>query len=165
MIALGLFMRLIPQFQHSELGMLFSPILAIALFSGFYLPKKQAFIVPLIIMLIADYFIGYYNVGLMISVYGCFMLTTLWGKRNFVAGALLSAIVYFIITNFAVWYFMDWYPKTLQGLEYCYYMGLPYFKNSIIGTLIYSAGLFGLYELSKQTILWTKRYFSFILPQ
>ncbi len=161
-IIFGLFMRLIPQLQHSELGALFSPILAIALFSGTYLSRKKALIIPLVIMLVSDYFIGYYNVGLMASVYGCFLLTTLWGKRNFLLGSLIAPIVYFIITNFTVWYFMDWYPKTLIGLYECFVMALPFFKNSIIGTLIYSGIFFGAYELSKKIIWITKKSFSYI---
>jgi hypothetical protein len=163
-IALGMFMRLVPQFQHSELGALFSPILAIALFSGVYLSKKQALTIPLIIMGITDFFIGYYDWRLMASVYGAFLLATLW-KKNFVIGSVVMPIIYFLVTNYAVWQFMGWYPMTWQGLYECYLMGLPFLKNSIIGTFIYSSLLFGLYELAKLSIKWTKKSFSYILPR
>jgi hypothetical protein len=155
-------MRLIPQFHHSEIGMLYSPILAIALFSGFYLGRKALFI-PLVIMGITDYFIGYYDWKLMVAVYGCFAITTLWGKRNFVVGSLLSAIVYFVVTNYAVWQFMGWYPMTWAGLYECYVMAIPYFKNSLIGTLGYSITFFGAYNLAK-ALCKTKSFF-YILPR
>ena len=160
LILLGLIIRLIPQFQHSEIGMLYSPILAIALFSGFYLSKKKALIIPLIIMGITDFFIGYYDWRLMAAVYGCFLLTTLWGKRNFVVGSLLASLIYFIVTNYAVWQFMGWYPMTPQGLYTCFAMALPYFKNSLIGTLTYSIIFFGAYDLATYLVWKTKSYLS-----
>jgi len=145
--------------------MLFSPILAIALFSGNKLSRKQALIIPMAIMLISDYFIGYYNIGLMISVYFCFLLASLLGKKYAFLGVIISPIIHFIITDFAVWYFMDWYPKTLIGLYECYVMALPFLKNMMIGTMGYSVIFFGLYELSK-TIIWKiKKSFSYILLQ
>lgn len=164
-IALGLIVRLVPQFQHSELGALYSPLLAIALFSGFYLKRTQALLLPLIIMGITDFFIGYYDWRLMASVYGCFLLTTLWGKRNFVAGSVIASLGYFVITNYAVWQFMGWYPMTWQGLYECYLMGLPFLKNSMIGTLIYSSIFYGAFELSKYFITCLRKSFSYILPR
>lgn len=155
-ITFGLFMRLIPQFQHSSIGMLFSPVAAIALFSGFFLPKKWALIVPMAIMLISDYFIGYYNVWLMASVYGSFLITILLGMvlkryKYVIPASLTSSLLFFLITNFAVWYFMDWYPKTAEGLYLCFAMALPFFKNAIIGNLLYTGLFFGVYEFSKVT--------------
>jgi hypothetical protein len=169
-IALGLLMRLIPQFQHSAIGTMFSPVAAIALFSGFYLSKRWALIVPMAIMLISDYFIGYYNVWLMASVYGSFLITILLGMilkkyRYVIPASLLSSLLFFLITNFAVWYFMGWYPKTIEGLWLCFAMALPFFKSSIIGNLMYTGLFFGIYELSKQTIWITKRFYLSIQHQ
>lgn len=160
LIILGMLMRLIPQFQHSEIGMLYSPILAIALFSGFYLSRKKALLIPLLVMGITDFFIGYYDWRLMASVYGVFLLTTLWGKRNFVVGSLLASLTYFIVTNYAVWQFMGWYPMTPAGLYECFVMAIPYFKNSLIGTLIYSTIFFGTYNLATYLVWKTKYYLS-----
>lgn len=161
-ILLGFLMRLVPQFQHSEIGALYSPIIAIALFSGFYLSKKKALIIPLLIMATTDFFLGYYDWRLMASVYGSFLLATLW-KKNWVAGGMIMPVIYYLITNYAVWRFMGWYPMTWAGLYECYVMGLPFLKNSIIGTLAYSMMFFGAYEFSKAIICKTKKSFSYIL--
>ena len=55
--------------------------------------------------------------------------------------AIMSPILFFIITNFSVWLLYDYYPKTFEGLLLCYTMGLPFFKNTMLSTLIYT-GLF-----------------------
>ena len=48
-----------------------APICAMALFGGVYLDKKFAFILPLIAMVISDYFIGFYS-GIE-WIYGSFL--------------------------------------------------------------------------------------------
>lgn len=99
----------------------FTPIAAIALFGGVYLSRKLAFILPVGAMVISDIFIGYYQISLMAFVYGSFLITVLlgfWLKNhkkwyNVGGSAILSAVLFFLITNFAVWAFTPWYPKTV----------------------------------------------------
>ena len=56
----------------------FSPVASVALFSGFYLSnKKIALLVPIICMLISDYFIGFHS--LMWAVYLSFSVTVVIG--------------------------------------------------------------------------------------
>ena len=38
------------------------------------------------------------------------------------------------------------YPYTWVGLEACYVAGIPFFKNTIAGDLLYVALLFGAFE-------------------
>ena len=157
-ILIGVSLRLIPHLPN------FAPVAAIALFGGVYLRKKIAFTIPLAVMIISDIFIGYYELGLMISVYFSFILVTilgLWLKRhkkwyNIGGSAILSAILFFLITNFAVWKFTPWYPKTAYGLTQCYLMALPFFKNTLFGNLFYTFCFFGAYELVK---IWIKERF------
>jgi len=54
-IFIGAILRVIPHAPN------FAPIAAIALFGGVYLPKKKALILPILAMLISDYFIGFYE--------------------------------------------------------------------------------------------------------
>lgn len=135
----------------------FAPIAAMALFGGVYLTKKHALIVPVIAMLVADYFIGFYNPWIMISVYGSFILIGLiglWLKKhktlpNIIGGSLLGSISFFLLTNFMMWAVPHaLYPHTLQGLISCYIMGLPFFRNTIIGDLFYVGAMFGLMEVA-----------------
>jgi len=106
-------------------------------------------------MIISDFFIGYYQFSLMAVVYGSFLLCVLlgfWLKKNkkwYTIGgsAILGAVLFFLITNFAVWAFTPWYAKTFSGLIQCYLMALPFFRNTLLGNLFYVSIFFGVYEM------------------
>jgi len=135
----------------------FTPIAAIALFAGVYLPRRTALILPVAAMVISDIFIGYYEISLMAVVYGSFLLCVFlgfWLKKNkkwYTIGgsAILGAVLFFIITNFAVWAFTPWYAKTFVGLIQCYFIALFFFKNTLLGNLFYVSVFFGSYELAR----------------
>jgi len=133
----------------------FTPIAAMALAGGVYFEKRYSFIIPLAALLISDIFIGFHNT--MIFVYGSFILIGflgLWLKSHkqimpIFGVTLLSSILFFIITNFGVWITGGgwFYPKTWQGLIECYTLAIPFFKNSLIGDMVYTVVLFGLFEI------------------
>lgn len=50
---------------------------------------------------------------------------------------IFSSIFFFLYTNFGWWLVSNMYPHTLDGLIQCYIMGLPFFKNNLIGNLIF----------------------------
>jgi hypothetical protein len=138
----------------------FTPIAAIALVGGVYLEKRFALIIPLAALVISDIFIGFHST--ILFVYGSFVLIGLLGlwlksHKKFLpvlGTALLSSILFFVITNFGVWLTgSGWfYPKTWQGLVECYVMAVPFFRNTLAGDLIYTGVLFGLFELSFYSI-------------
>lgn len=128
----------------------FTPIAAIALFGGAgFANKRAAFLVPLAGLFLSDLVVGFY--GITPVVYGGFALTVclgLWVRRNrsvqrVVLAAVASAILFFVLTNFAVWAIDNLYPKTLVGLVDCYVAAIPFFRNMLLGDLLYSALLFG----------------------
>ena len=144
-------MRLLPHPPN------FAPIAAIALFGGLYLSRKTALILPLAALVISDMFIGSYQLTLMFFVYGSFLLTVFLGfwlkkhKKWYTIGgsAVLSAVLFFVLTNFAVWAFSPWYAKTFAGLIQCFAMALPFFRNTLVGNLFYTGVFVGAYELIK----------------
>lgn len=146
LILFAAFSRLIPHPAN------FTPIAAIALFSGAYLGKKYFLIVPVAAMLVGDIFLGFHST--MIWVYGSFAviaLIGLWLKSHKSVGyifgtTVVSSIIFFIITNFGVWV-AGFYEYSLRGLAECYIMAIPFFRNSIAGDLIYVTAMFGIYEL------------------
>jgi ABC-type proline/glycine betaine transport system permease subunit len=146
---------LAPLFQYLPNIPNFSPIAALALLGGVYLSKRFSIMIPLAAMLISDYFIGYYNIYIMISVYGSFILIGLIGAwlrkhktlANVIGASLTGSILFFLATNFAVWAVpQSMYPHTAQGLLDSYTMGLPFFRNTIAGDLFYVGAFFGLME-------------------
>jgi len=135
----------------------FTPIFAMALFGGAYLTKKKmAFLLPLAAMLISDLFIGFHS--LMFVVYGAIALITALGfllknkvRPSTVIGAsILGSIIFYLIANFAVWATLGTFPPTAAGLFSSYVAAIPYFKNSLISGLFYSALMFGSFELAKR---------------
>ena len=158
LILIGVSLRLLPHPPN------FAPILAIALFGGVYLSRKIAFVLPILAMVISDIFIGYYGIILMVSVYGVFLLSVILGlwlkkhKKWYTVGgsAVLSAVLFFLITNFAVWAFNPWYAKTFSGIVQCYLMAIPFFKNTLLGNLFYVTIFFGAYEIAE---VWIRKRF------
>ena len=146
-IVFALILRLIPHPPN------IAPIAAMAVFGGDYLDKRYALLIPLIAMFLSDIVIGFHNT--MVFVYGSFLLTGIIGMwlkkhrtiRNVFLAALLSSILFFLITNFGVWLVGGLYPKTLQGLLSAYFYAIPFFRNTIIGDLLYVGLFFGSYEL------------------
>ena len=131
----------------------FSPIASVALFSGFYFSnKKIALIIPVACMFISDYFIGFHSY--MWAVYLSFVLIAILGvymkkaqPKNIILNALLSSILFFLITNSAVWISGSYYTKDLPGLALCLTMGVPFFKYTLLSSAVFSTILFGGLEI------------------
>lgn len=58
------------------------------------------------------------------------------------SSAVASAVSFFLLSNFAVWACFDMYPKTFGGLMTSYVMGLPFFRNDVVGDLLFTAVMF-----------------------
>lgn len=136
--------RLIPHAPN------FTPIAAIALFGGANFNNRwAAFLVPLSAMFISDLLIGFHTN--LISVYLSFALIVIIGmfiknQQNFgsvTTAAVASSLLFFVITNFAVWLGNPAHPQNFSGLMDCYFIAIPFYKNSLMGDLFYSAILFG----------------------
>ncbi|MGD8782029.1 MAG: hypothetical protein PVH88_24085 [Ignavibacteria bacterium] len=152
-ILAAVFSRLIPHPPN------FAPIAAVALFGGsYFVNKKLAFAVPLIAMFISDLIIGLHN--LLFVVYAAFVVIVLIGfqlreKRSVLrvgAAAVSSSVIFFIVTNFGVWLPGSFYPKTVGGLMACYVAAIPFFHNTLLGDLFYSAVLFGSFEMAQRYV-------------
>ena len=155
LIIIGILLRFIPHTAN------FTPVAAIAIFAGVYLNKKQALIVPLLLMVLSDIFLGMHNVVLF--TWGSFILVTLigfWAKdhktvKGIVSTSVVSSVLFYVITNFGVWA-MGWYPLTAKGLLDCYILGLPFLRNFGVATLVYAAVFFSAYEFIARKVRDTK---------
>ena len=149
----------------------FAPIAALALFSGVYLKKKYALVIPLAAMVVSDFFIGWHN--LILFTWGSFALIGMIGwlvrkRRNILTilgGSLSGSILFFLVTNFAVWAFTPLYTKTISGLSQCFIMAIPFFRNTVLGDLFYVGVLFGTYELVVYLVKRKQRVLSLTKPQ
>jgi hypothetical protein len=137
----------------------FSPIGAMALFSGAYLGRRAwAFVAPLAALLLSDVALGFYR-G-MEFVYASVALIVLIGwavgsRRTPLrvgVGAVAASVSFFVITNFGMWLFSGFYPVTPAGLAACYVAAIPFFQNTLAGDLFYAALLFGGFALAERAL-------------
>jgi len=148
LITIGISARLLPHPAN------FSPVAALAIFGALYLPRKWTLVLPVSIMFLSDIIIGFYAWQIMASVYACFILTSglaLWAKKyktfsTILGTTVLGSIIFFLVTNAAVWGFGTMYTHNFSGLLQSYYMALPFFRNSLLGDLFYTGIFVGIAE-------------------
>lgn len=154
-VVLGVVTRFLPHPPN------FSPLMAIALFSGAHFTHKRDSIwVPLVAWFIGDIFIGFHSLQPVIYSLVILMALAGWllrGRVNMtrVLGfSLLGSLLFFIVTNFFVWLTSGMYEHTWNGFIECYVMAIPFFHNSLQGDLFFNTVFFGaVYALEKKQIL------------
>ena len=148
----------------------FSAAYALVFCAAVYLPKRVSWWVPLLVMLATDVGLNLYyqhtmpdynvwngpNLATLAFNYAAYIAINPLGRRfkpqsSFIAllaGGLLGAILFFLITNIASWFFNPFhnaeYTKTLAGLIRALTIGisgwpttLEFFRNTLL-----SGGLF-----------------------
>ena len=140
----------------------FKPIAAIAIFCGFYFSRMWIGLAAAAgIMLISDLAIGFYDWPVMISVYGSILVACVFGRQligwmeekrlfgklmGLSVAALLASAVFFLLTNSAV-VIAGWYPISVDGFVSSFAAGLPFFKYTLLGNLLFTVGIFAMYEV------------------
>lgn len=138
----------------------FSAVMAAALFGGAYITNRALkYAIPVAAMLATDAIIGVYNVGIMMSVYGAFLLTVFlgdsWSRKSslarYAASVFGGSLSFFVLTNLAVFVFGDgtMYPHNWGGLVLCFEQAIPFYRNTLLSDLLFTTVFFGGYELFK----------------
>ena len=146
----------------------FAPQIAMALFGGAFFSnnKKWAFILPLFSMFISDiiyqvlYTYGYSPIagfysgqGMNYLLIGSITLIGFLISDGKIAKVLLASVsaptAFFLVSNTLVWFGNGGYqrPRTASGFVQCLVDGIPFYQNSLIGTMVFGALLFGGYAL------------------
>jgi hypothetical protein len=146
------FMRLLPHPWN------FTPVAAMALFAGAHFQKNAtALLVPLGALLLSDLFLGFHST--MVFVYGAFALTVLLGtllrskvtSLSVLSMTLVSAVMFFVVTNMGVWLVGGLYEKTMTGLAQCFVAAIPFFRMTLVGDVFYAAVLFGSFAVAEKS--------------
>lgn len=120
----------------------FTPILASAIMAPLLIKDRWLGIaIPIFAMFISDIIIGFHSYQFVIySTILTIGLVTPMNKNYALLGfmVLASSVLFFVVTNFAVWILWDFYPKTINGLISCYILALPFFKNTLISTFLFT---------------------------
>ena len=138
------FSRLIPHPPN------FTPIISMALLSGYFFSSIYLAIIILIFsLLVSDFFLGFYENMIFIYFTILFIILVFFNIsykinfKNLYLYSFMGAFIFYLITNFSVWATGSLYEKSFSGLVQCYFLALPFFKNTLISTLFYSyLGLF-----------------------
>lgn len=123
----------------------FTPIIAVAIMGSFFFRNLYlSFSIIIISMLLADAFIGFHNnmffvyLSLLVIAYIFFQIRTKIKLQNLFICGFLGSIIFFLISNFGVWFLSDMYEKNLNGLLLCYFFALPFFVNTVLSTIFFT---------------------------
>ena len=156
MIAFALGVRLVIFYVPGVFPYNFTPVEAIALFGGAYFSDRRlAFLVPLAAMFLADLVIGLHP--LIPVIYACIAASVLlgFGLRDKVSVlrvasyGIAGSLLFFAVVSFAEWLIGDT-DYCRAGIVSCYVAAVPFLKGWLAGTLVWSAILFGGFEVMRR---------------
>jgi hypothetical protein len=134
----------------------FVPMGAVALYAGARLPRRWAWLVPVVAMMLSDLILDHGRPRPELTrwtIYITFGLTTLIGpiaNRPKVGRWLLpvlsvgASMLFFVTSNLATWAEGLDYPLTFAGLVQCFYLAIPFYKFTFLADLVGTAVLFTL---------------------
>lgn len=158
MILLAAIIRILPH-PHNV-----TPIGGMALFGAAYFGRKyMALLVPFLALWLSNLFLdnviysAYYEGFVWFSqpaVFISFLLIVGLGwltlkkvsPLRLLGASLGASVLFFLVSNFGVWLGGGMYPQSFSGLMMCYAAGLPFFRNTMLGDLLFVSMLFGAFE-------------------
>ncbi|HMP02358.1 MAG TPA: hypothetical protein PKD86_09060 [Gemmatales bacterium] len=145
-----------------------TPLWAVMLFGvATFRPLWLGWAVPLAAMVLSDVVLHVTGLApvtlagrlvlysIMLAIGGLGLVVRYWRRAPVVAGAsVASSLLFFLVTNFLVWLRAPAeassaivYEPNLAGLIFCYEMALPFLRNDLLGTGLFSFVLFGGFAL------------------
>jgi hypothetical protein len=167
LVALGVATRWMSDAFKPELSN-FTATAAVALFAGYFFTSRLAAVLaPLAVMVVSNFWLKPYdNFGQFAIVYVALLLPVAIGmvlRRRLnvataIGGSLASSLLFYLLTNFADWWFYDRYPHNVAGIVQSYIAGLPFFGKTLSGDLFFTAVIFGVYWAAVATRVLMPRY-------
>jgi uncharacterized protein DUF6580 len=156
-VLLAVLTRFIPHMPN------FSPVFAALLFGGAHLKRRDSIWYPVALLAVSDVVLTTLVYRMRLGwgqsiTWLAFAVVALIGyglrKRETVGrigfAALAGPTAFFVISNFGVWLGWRMYPATWDGLVTCYVAGLPFYRNSLLSSVFYTALLFGANEIYRR---------------
>ena len=116
----------------------FSPVIAITLFGSLYFKDKNlAFVAPISIILSSDLILGFIpNINTYLPLIFVYFFSKKINRMS-ILNLFIASLIFFLTSNFGVWLLSNWYPKSFAGLIMCYEAALPFFRNTLLSTLLF----------------------------
>lgn len=164
MVILAVLVRTL-NINHITEWVTFTPIGAVAMFSGTYLKDRwKAFLVPIVTVFISDLVLNYawfHHFVLVDSssvvVYATLAIMVLIGTyiknvnvATVIGASLLSVLMHWLLTDIDPWLNGTTYAKGIVGYGQSLIAALPFEKSLLLGNLIFGAILYGGFELAKR---------------
>src|SRR5262249_2117290 len=130
----------------------FTPVAASLLFFGARGPRRHMWF-PIALLIASDVLLSKYHYGYPVTAdqmvswiwYGAMLWLGTWLTNRqrplpILGAALAASVSFFAISNFAVWaVWSNMYPRSFDGLMACYAAGLPFFRRSVEGDVLFTA--------------------------
>ncbi len=143
----------------------FTPVFAALLFGGAYLKRRDFVWYPLALLAASDILLTtqvyhmkfHWKDSLGWMGYAVVALMGHWlrprvAAKTVLAASLAGPTAFFLISNFEVWLGWKMYPASWAGLVACYVAALPFFRNSLVSTVLFSGVLFGVYAICRRKL-------------
>lgn len=123
----------------------FTPVAAMSLLSGAFLRDwRLALIIPLGAMLLSDLYLGLHDSMLFVylAMAGIVIFSRYALQRvsllKLTSASVLSALWFFLLTNFGAWLSHEAYAGTMNGLLQAYVAGIPFFRNTLLSSVLFT---------------------------
>jgi hypothetical protein len=134
---------------------MFTPVAASLLFFGARGPKRQLWL-PFVMLAASDVILTRIVYSYPFSwdhyVTWVWYAAIIWLGTNLrenskplrvIGAALASSLSFFLLSNLAAWAaWTDLYPRTLNGVMQSYVAGLPFFRNTLEGDMLFTIAMF-----------------------
>lgn len=133
----------------------FTPSGAILIFAASKLGSKKALALAILAAVTCDIFLGFsfaspfVYLGLIGYVYAGRLIKR--GVGGYVGAPVAGSIFFFVISNLGVW-LGPWYEKSLSGLLSCFVVAIPFYRNTLVGDLFFTAAIFAAAWLAQKII-------------
>lgn len=103
-------------------------------------------------LFVSDFVIGFHPqmpavyLGFAVMVFIGALFQAKPSRLAVTSGAALGSFLFFIISNFFVWFEGSLYPQAWSGLVECYTMAIPFYRNQLVADLL---STFVLFEIAK----------------
>jgi hypothetical protein len=132
-----------------------TPTLAFSAYIPTLLPNPILSALAIVLgLLLGDFFLGFYPPFQMLTVYACFILPSLIMRYSpssfnlrYLGAVIGSGFVFYLVSNFLVWYQSGFYTYNYSGLIHCYVLALPFYGNQLLGDYLWSGAFLLLHHL------------------
>jgi hypothetical protein len=159
-LLLAVLSRVLPALVHTTGGNITMVGAGLLFFGSRLQVDRRYLILPAVLLLaMSDYWLTTYAYGFPFQL-SSYLPTWLWyaavplaaslalhrrpGAIRIGVAALLSSTSFFLLSNGMVWLRGTMYPHNAGGLGACYVAGLPFYRNDLASTLVFSAVFFSL---------------------